>query len=166
MRHLVNEQGGIISPDIDSTSLLFAYEDAKVWLRDSRAIDLRQDYHLYHEYELIKGWQIYHVFDRRKQEVSFFSPLATSSDSAFFNLVSPIRILDKDTTYNRNKFTDWRNEFGFKGDLGPVYYNAFVKFRSGRMISPNFVEQGSFSEFFIGGALRGDISEKWRFEGL
>jgi len=163
MRHLVNEQGGIISPDIDSTSLLFAYEDAKVWLRESQAIDLRQDYHLYHEYELVKGWQIYHIFDRRKQDVSFFSDL-TTSDSAFFNEFNPSRILREDTTYNRNQFTDWRNEFGFKGDLGPLYYNAFVKFRSGRIISPNYTEQGSFSEFFIGGALRGEISEKWRFE--
>lgn len=163
MRHVVNEQGGIISPDIDSTSLLFAYEDAKVWLRESQAIDLRQDYHLYHQYELVKGWQVYHIFDRRKQDVSFFSPL-TSSDSSFFNVFSPERILDQDTTYNRNQFTDWRNELGFKGDIGPLYYNAFVKFRSGRLISPNFDKPGSFSEIFLGGALRGEISEKWRFE--
>ena len=163
MRHLVNEQGGIISPDIDSTSLLFAYEDAKVWLRDSRAVDLRQDYHLYHEYELVKGWQVYHIFDRRKQEVTFSAPL-TTSDSLFFNIFNPDRFLNQDTTYNRNHFTDWRNELGFKGDIGPLYYNAFVKFRNGRVTSSNFDEAITFNEFFIGGALRGDISEKWRFE--
>jgi hypothetical protein len=163
MRHLVNEQGGIISPDVDSTSLLFAYEDAKVWLRESQAIDLRQDYHLYHEYDLVKGWQLYHVFDRRKQDVSFQSDL-TTSDSAFFNIFSPERLINRDSSYNRNQFTDWRNEVGFKGDIGPLYYNAFVKFRNGRVVSPNFEGPKAFNEFFIGGALRGDISEKWRFE--
>jgi hypothetical protein len=54
---------------------------------------------------------------------------------------------------------------GFKGDLGPLYYNAFVKLRNGRIVSPNFEETKTFNEFFIGGALRGDINEKWRFEG-
>src|SRR5690606_24541692 len=41
MKHLVNEQGGIIPPEIDTTSLYFTYEDSKVWLRNSRAVDLR-----------------------------------------------------------------------------------------------------------------------------
>nr|WP_231955640.1 putative porin [Aquiflexum balticum] len=163
MKHLVNEQGGIISPDVDSTSLLFAYEDAKVWLRDSRVTDLRQDYHLYHEYELAKGWQIYHVFDKKKQDVTFIGDLS-SSDSLFFNLFNPVRYNSEDSTYNKNNFSEWRNEIGFKGDFGLLYYNAFVKFRSGRMRSPTMETDNPFNELFVGGAVRGDLSEKWRFE--
>jgi hypothetical protein len=164
MRHLVNEQGGIISPDIDTTSLFFAYEDAKVWLRNSRATDLRVDYHLYHEYELIKGWQVYHVFDKRKQDVLFRSNL-NSSDSLFFNRFNPERFISNDSTYNRNHFSEWRNEVGFKGDIGPLYYNAFAKFRTGRMhVYDSIRSRNNFNEVFLGGALRGDISEKWRFE--
>lgn len=164
MRHVVNEQGGIISPDIDTTSLFFAYEDAKVWLRNSRATDLRVDYHLYHEYELVKGWQVYHVFDKRKQDVLFRSNL-NSSDSLFFNRFSPERFIRNDTTYNRNHFSEWRNEMGFKGDIGPLYYNAFAKFRTGRMhVYDSIRRRNNFNELFLGGALRGEISEKWRFE--
>lgn len=163
MKHLVNEQGGIISPDVDSTSLLFAYEDAKVWLRDSRVTDLRQDYHLYHEYELAKGWQVYHVFDKKKQDVTFIGDLS-SSDSLFFNLFNPVRYNSEDSTYNKNNFSEWRNEIGFKGDFGLLYYNAFVKFRSGRMRSPTMETDNPFNELFVGGAIRGDLSEKWRFE--
>jgi hypothetical protein len=163
MNHEVNEQGGIISPEIDENSILFAYEDAKVWLRNSVATDLRQEYHLYHQYELTKGWQVYHVIDRKKQGMSFFVNL-NSGDSTFFNLNNPDRFNNPDTTNNFNRFTEWRNEFGFKGDIGPLYYNAFVKFRSGKMKSPYFPSDNNFNELFVGGALRGEISEQWSFE--
>lgn len=169
MKHRVNEQGGIIPPEIDSTSIYFAYEDAKVWLRNSRATDLRQEYHIYHEYEILKGWQAYHVFDKKKQEVTFFSRLNTS-DSLFFNS-NRFNSSDtthahskRDTTNNQNHFSEWRNEIGFKGEVGPLYYNAYLKFRTGRMASVFFEQNNSFTELFLGGALRGEINEKWSFE--
>ncbi|RZS96342.1 putative porin [Cecembia calidifontis] len=163
MKHRVREQGGIVPPEIDENSILFAYEDAKVWLRNSRVTDLRQEVHLYHEYELVKGWQIYHVFDRKKQEVLFFSNLNTA-DSLFFNLFNPERFNDNDTTLNLNTFREWRNEAGFKGEIGPLYYNAFLRFRTGGMSSPNFESTNRFNELFVGGALRGQINEQWSFE--
>lgn len=163
MSHKVDEQGGIIPPEIDENSLLFAYEDAKVWLRNSNARDLRQELHLYHEYELVKGWQLYHVIDRKNQLVTFESDLQ-SADSSFFRLYNPVRFNSQDSTFNSNRFSEWRNEAGFKGDLGPLYYNAFVKFRTGAMNSPFFEATNRFNEVYIGGALRGEISKNWRFE--
>lgn len=170
MRHLVNEQGGIIPPEADTTSSYFTYKDAKVWLRNSRAVDLRQDYHVYHQYELLEGWQVYHVFDRKKQLVTFFSDLSTS-DALFFNEnrfnfpESTTDIPDSlNITNNHNHFSEWRNEIGFKGDFGPVYYNAYVKFRTGRMASNFFESNNSFNELYLGGALRGEINENWLFE--
>lgn len=169
MKHRVNEQGGIIPPSFDTTSLYFTYEDSKVWLRNSRAADLRQEYRIYHQYELLKGWQAYHVFDKKKQQVTFFSRLDTS-DSLFFNnnrfnssdsLQAQSR---QDTTNNHNHFSAWSNEVGFKGDFGPVYYNAYVKLRTGRMASYFFADDNSFTELFLGGALRGEINDKWSFE--
>jgi hypothetical protein len=163
MRHVVHEQGGIIPPEVDTTSLYFTYEDAKVWLRNSRAVDLRQDYHVYHQYEILKGWQVYHIFD------TFFSDLSTS-DAEFFN-DNRYNSSDssqvhgaRDTTNNHNHFSEWRNEAGFKGDFGPVYYNAYVKFRAGRMASNFFASNNSFYEVYLGGALRGEINEEWSFE--
>lgn len=169
MKHTVREQGGIIPPEVDSTSLYFTYEDSKVWLRNSRAVDLRQNYHLYHQYELLKGWQVYHVFDKKKQEVTFVSNLR-SDDGLFFNenrFISGDTLWThhkQDTTNNHNHFSAWENEVGFKGDFGPVYYNAYLKFRSGRMASRFFDQNNSFNELFLGGALRGEINENWIFE--
>jgi len=169
MRHLVNEQGGIIPPEVDSTSLYFTYKDSKVWLRNSRAVDLRQDYHVYHQYEILEGWQVYHVFDKKKQLVTFFSNLATTDERFFndnrFNSSDTTNVhSSSDTTNNHNHFSEWRNEIGFKGDFGPVYYNAYVKFRSGRMASNFFESNNAFNELYLGGALRGEINEAWSFE--
>ncbi|WP_246581288.1 putative porin [Echinicola shivajiensis] len=163
MHHAVYEQGGIIPPEVDSTSLYFTYEDSKVWLSNSKAVDLRQDYHLYQQFEILKGWQIYQVSDWRKQGVSFVSDL-TTSDSSFFNQFNQNRFINQDTTQNYHRFVEFNNEAGFKGDFGPVYYNAYVKFRTGSMSSPNFESDNNFNEFYIGGALRGEINDQWSFE--
>lgn len=157
MRHLVNEIGGIIPPKVDSTSVYFTYENAKVWLNKSRATDLRQDYHIYHEYKLRDELQVYHVFDRKKQNLVFVADI-NSSDVAYF---PDRRFNNQDTTKNVNNFSEWRNEVGFKGTFGGFYYNAFARFRTGRMESPFFVTDNNFNEVYIGGELIGDLSEKW-----
>lgn len=157
MRHVVNEIGGIIPPEVDSTSLYFTYENAKVWLNKSRASDLRQDYHIYHEYKLKDQLQVYHVFDRKKQNLGFTADL-NSSDAAYFPAT---RFHHEDSTRNVNNFGEWRNEVGFKGTFGGFYYNAFTKFRSGKMKSPFLTEDSKFNEVYIGGELIGDLSEKW-----
>nr|WP_187174797.1 putative porin [Algoriphagus sp. AK58] len=158
MKHVVNEIGGIIPPEVDPTSLYFTYEDAKVWLQNSRARDLRQDIHTYQEYKLGNGLQFYHVLDRKNQNLVFESPL-TSSDSAFFN---KNRFNHPDTTQNKSDFAEWRNELGIKGTFKGFYYNSYVKLRNGRMESPFFPDKReSFNEFYIGAELIGKLSEKW-----
>ncbi len=159
MKHEVFEIGGIIPPEVDSTSLYFTYEDAKVWLSNSRARDLRQDYHIYHEYKLGNGLQIYHRLDRKNQNIVFESNL-TTSDALFFN---EKRLNNQqDTTQNKSDFAEWRNELGVKGSYKGFYYNAFTRVRNGRMESPFFPDKKeAFNEVYIGGELIGQLSEKW-----
>ncbi|MHA7129060.1 putative porin [Algoriphagus namhaensis] len=158
MLHRVNEIGGIIPPTVDSTSIYFTYEDAKVWLGSTQARDLRQDYHFYHEYKVKDGLQIYHIFDRKKQDLLFLADMA-SSDTLYY--LEEDQLSKKDTARNQNDFAEWRNEVGFKGTFGGFYYNAFAKFRNGRMRHARFDEDQAFNEFFIGGELIGKLSEKW-----
>nr|HAD52861.1 hypothetical protein [Algoriphagus sp.] len=103
------------------------------------------------------GLQIYHIFDRRKQDLVFDAPL-TNSDSLYY---PSTRLNRQDTTRNFNDFAEWRNEFGFKGTFGGFYYNAFTRLRNGRMRSPFFNSPNTFNELYIGGELIGKISEKW-----
>jgi len=159
MKHVVNEIGGIIPPEEDSTSVYFTYEDAKVWLRNSQARDLRQDYHFYHEYKVRDGLQIYHVFDRKSQDIRF-DALLNSTDSLFY---PSTRLLEPDTTRNIHDFSEWKNEFGLKGTFGGFFYNAYAKLRNGRMQNPAFESDNTFNEVFIGGQLIGKLSEKWSF---
>lgn len=158
MMHRVDEIGGIIPPEIDSTSIYFTYEDAKVWLQNSNARDLRQDYHVYHEYKLGNGLQVYHVFDRKNQNVAFFSNLNTA-DSLFY---PKERLVNQDTSLMRQDFAEWRNEFGLKGSYKGFYYNVFSRLRNARVINADLPEQRTnFNEVYIGGELIGKISEKW-----
>lgn len=159
MRHIINEIGGIIPPEVDSTSLYFTYEDAKVWLRFTQARDLRQDYHFYHEYKVKDGLQIYHVFDKKKQELVVDVDL-TTSDSLYYPSTR-LNEGQQDTTRNFNNFSEWRNEVGLKGTFGGFYYNAFAKFRSGRMRSTFFEANNTFNEVFLGGELIGKLSDQW-----
>ncbi len=157
MMHRVDEIGGIIPPEVDSTSIYFTYEDAKVWLQNSNARDLRQDYHIYHEYKLGNGLQLYHVFDRKNQNVAFFSNL-NSADSLFY---PKARLINPDTLAMRQDFAEWRNELGVKGSYKGFYYNAFARFRNARMINSVVATRSNFNEVYIGGELIGKISEKW-----
>lgn len=157
MMHRVDEIGGIIPPEVDSTSIYFTYEDAKVWLQNSNARDLRQDYHIYHEYKLGNGLQLYHVFDRKNQNVAFFSNL-NSADSLFY---PKARLINPDTLAMRQDFAEWRNELGVKGSYKGFYYNAFARFRNARMINSVVATRINFNEVYIGGELIGKISEKW-----
>jgi len=157
MKHKVNEIGGIIPPEVDSTSLYFTYEDAKVWLKYTQARDLRQDYHFYHEYKIEDGLQLYHIFDKKSQDLTFEADL-TTSDSLFY---PNTRYNQQDTTRNFNEFSEWRNEVGFKGTFGGFFYNAYAKFRAGRMQNKFFLEDDKFNEVYLGGQLVGKISDKW-----
>ncbi|NDE62547.1 MAG: hypothetical protein EB038_10225, partial [Cyclobacteriaceae bacterium] len=83
MKHVVNEIGGIVPPSVDPNSIYFTYEDAKVWLQNSRARELRQEYHLYQEFKLGNGLQLYHVLDRKNQAL-VFEALLNTKDADFY----------------------------------------------------------------------------------
>lgn len=159
MLHRVNEIGGIVPPGIDSTSVYFTYEDAKVWLKNSQATDLRQEYRFYHEYKVRDEFQVYHIFDQKNKDLNFLAGL-NSTDSLFYPSERFNQQLD--TTRNRNDFKALTNEFGMKGSFKGFYYNAHAKFRTGRMKSHFFPSgKNKFNEVYLGGELIGKLSEKW-----
>ena len=161
MRHFVNEIGGIIPPEVDSTSLYFTYEDAKVWLKNTTASDLRQDIHVYQEYKLGNGLQLYHVLDKKNQKMRIIANLNTT-DSLFYNRE---RFNNPDTTVNYSGFSEWRNEFGVKGTYKGFYYNAYGKLRNARMESTFFPDgPENYNEVYLGGELRGKISDQWSLQ--
>ncbi|RAI87992.1 putative porin [Algoriphagus yeomjeoni] len=163
MLHEVNEIGGIIPPEEDSTSVYFTYEDAKVWLSNTQASDLRQEYRFYHEYSVRDELQIYHIFDQKNKDFTLTAALA-GSDSFFYpseRLNAQEDNTQEDTTRNYSDFKEWGNEVGFKGSFKGFYYNAYGKFRAGRMESTFYPDKNIFNEVYIGGELIGKISDQW-----
>ncbi len=165
MLHKVNEIGGIIPPEVDSTSVYFTYEDAKVWLSNTQASDLRQEYRFYHEYSVRDELQLYHIFDQKNKHFTLSAAL-TRSDSLYYpdtRLNATSENTQGDTTRNYSDFKEWGNEVGFKGSFRGFYYNAHAKFRAGRMQSTFYPDgrKNNFNEVYLGGELIGKISEKW-----
>ncbi|WP_226389012.1 putative porin [Penaeicola halotolerans] len=162
MNHVVNESGGIIPPALDSTSELFEYRDAKVFLQEAVAQDLRQSYHLYHQYELRKGLEVYHVMNKLNHFVRYSDQLE-GIDSLYY----PRYIFSTDSTRESFRFSEFSNEVGFKGLLSDVvYYNAFLKSRELSFRNSKIVGFDRISEVSIGGNLRGQIDDKWQFEAF
>ncbi|MEB2779952.1 putative porin [Algoriphagus sp. C2-6-M1] len=165
MLHKVNEIGGIIPPEEDTTSVYFTYEDAKVWLSNTQASDLRQEYRFYHEYSVRDELQIYHIFEHKNKDFTLSAAL-TRRDSLFYPSTrhnAAVNNTQSDTTRNYSDFKEWGNEVGFKGSFKGFYYNAHAKFRAGRMKSTFYPDKAnnSFNEVYLGGELIGKISEKW-----
>ncbi len=123
IRHRVEENGGVRTqtglPDDEG----FFDDNRQVYLTDTENSDLRTNYHLYHQYELSSLVQLYHEFDRYKQQNRFSS--GTQDQSYFPELV----IDTASSAYDRNKFVMVKNEVGVKGDIGKTFYNFYYKAR-------------------------------------
>ena len=70
-RHEVEEYGGVLI-DGDSTIAAFFDDNRSESLTESRTVELRTNYHLYHQYKLTDLLQVYHSYDRYKQQKRLF----------------------------------------------------------------------------------------------
>lgn len=123
-KHNVNEYGGIFIND-DEPLLLQYFDDNREGILDNaQTQELRTNYHLYHQYELTNYIQLYHEFDRYKQQNDFIDQL-TQDDSTYFDFI----VVDSTDVKDRSKMVYIQNEVGIKGDIGPTFYNIYYKVR-------------------------------------
>jgi hypothetical protein len=86
--------------------------------------------HLYHQYKIGNGLQLYHKFDRYRQGNRFSDKPASEPDYDFVEI-------DSAATSDKAKFTSLRNELGIKGSLSKLFYNGYYAIRNYRMIYSN-----------------------------
>ncbi|HTE30732.1 MAG TPA: putative porin [Chryseolinea sp.] len=136
----------------------FEYEDyffnnAQANLLDASSKDLRMHFHLFHQYEVARALQIYHVFDRYRQGTRFTDrPSTAPKDPPFYDHTE----MDNDTTEDRTKFKYVRNEVGIKGNLLKLFYNGYYAARYYSMAVPHADTaraQVSELESYIGGRI-------------
>ncbi|MGB5979230.1 MAG: putative porin, partial [Cyclobacteriaceae bacterium] len=108
----IEELGGIVPPSTGVISDFYDTDNVSIELNGADASELRQDYHLYHQYILSPILQVYHRLDRRNQVNSYRDPLSTD-DLAYY----PNIFIRSDTTTDRFKFREFSNEIGIKGKI-------------------------------------------------
>ena len=125
IRHRVKENGGI---DTVGSLLPMGIFDtnASPFLTTAENIDLRTNYHVFHQYKIGSALQIYHTVDRYKQLRQFFN---TSADAAYFTVNNPNEFGALDTLRDKSKFKYFQNELGVKGRASKVFYNFYYKIR-------------------------------------
>nr|WP_155211946.1 putative porin [Fulvivirga aurantia] len=120
--HLVDEYGGILTNPGDPIAVYFD-ENRQLSLTQAENNELRTNFHLYHQYKLNNQIQLYHQFDRYKQQNDFNHNLEENPD--YFDFVE----VDSAEVRDRSKITYRQHELGLKGDIGKTFYNFYYKYR-------------------------------------
>ncbi len=121
-KHDVQEYGGIQSATGQPDDPEFFDENRQITLRQAETVELRTNYHLYHQYTIGKIAQLYHSFDRYKQQNDFNNEVL---DSINFAEV----VIDSVPVRDRSKIITTVNEIGIKGDAGKTFYSFYYKAR-------------------------------------
>jgi hypothetical protein len=157
LRHVLLENGGVKVEEGFELADFFT-EFVQPNLTEAENRDLRTNFHLFHQYELVKGLQVYHQADKYRQYVEFVDG---KSDNSFYD--TAVLVVDK--TFDRELFKSLRNEIGLKGNIGKVFYNGYWAARNFSMDYYG-LDEGDFdlttkgTEYYAGGRLRTDILKK------
>lgn len=113
--------------------------------------DFRNTFHLFHQYQLAKPAQLYHIADWISQS-NIFRGLKDDNSASYFNYT-----LNTSTSINdANNFTVFQNEVGLKGNAAFLFYSFYYKIRSYQNTMNNL--QGVFpgskgTENYVGGKI-------------
>lgn len=124
MRHRVVEAGGIAIEADDPFIENFNPEGRQI-LTSTKTEDLRNNVHLFHQYQLAKPFQIYHVGDLGKQVNKFFNVTSQEPKDFYDSIAS-------DTISDKSALKVFQNEAGIKGNAAFLLYNVYYKSRSYR----------------------------------
>ncbi len=140
LNHTSNDLGGLLPGDgaVDSSGLNYDVlledfrTDADAQIpRTARSIDLRLNYHLYHQYKFAQGFQVYHVFDRQVQQYRFVDTDPRNADTQrdLGRPFYPNYYLNDTITNERTRFAVLENKVGLKGILSGWNYRVYARRR-------------------------------------
>lgn len=147
-----DEYGGVFVEDKDNYSYSDLFEqNARPNLTEAESNDARSNWHVYQQFKVGSGLQIYHRGDYYKQRNRFYD---NAPDTLFFDAV----VIDSPTTRDQVFFKSLRNEVGVKGSLLKLFYNGYVAWRNYSMDYKYFNERDfyldtSADEFYVGGRI-------------
>ncbi|MBT1688349.1 putative porin [Dawidia soli] len=122
-RHQMDENGGIVHADNTEYGDYFQ-TNVRTYLTNAASTEVRINLHVFHQYEIGKALQVYHVFDRFRQG-NVFSDVPDSFTRQYYDY----ELSESDTVDDRSKFKTVRNELGLKGNLAKLFYNGYYAIR-------------------------------------
>jgi putative beta-barrel porin len=161
------EQGGI-----DTLNSEFGYfaDEASVFLNNANTEYVKRTYHLYHQYRVNEGFQVYQVFDRSFDRNKFLIE-PKSEDINYFDST----YINTGETNDSTIFETISLENGIKGTLGPLFYSAHYRYRiytflygAGELDTLDFRKTKPAQdgiEHYIGGRIRYDFSPEYQLYG-
>ncbi|AXE17043.1 hypothetical protein DR864_04480 [Runella rosea] len=131
LNHHVYEQGGM-SPDSLNfkTDRGIEYDNPSATFRTAQSWERRNNWHIYQQYVLAQGFQVYHVFDyKRSIDVFSDTDLTNARLYGFYNNY----YYDSTQTRQEVKFRLFENKFGIKGRFQGFNYRAHYRQRIANM---------------------------------
>ncbi len=163
--HQVDEYGGV-QVDDDFVMADFYDDNAQPNLTAAESRELRMNIHFFHQYEIAnKALQLYHTFDRGRQENQFFDT-PSLAPKGFYDHVE----VDSANTSDYAKLITLRNEVGVKGNLSKLFYNGYYAIRKYDM-AYKYLNPDTLSvpvkgfENYLGGRLSLDIDSIFTLTG-
>lgn len=147
-RHQMDENGGIVHADNTEYGDYFQ-TNVRTYLTNTASSEVRINLHVFHQYEIGKALQVYHVFDRFRQG-NVFSDLPDAFTRQYYDYV----LNESDTVDDRSKFKTVRNELGLKGNLAKLFYNGYYAIRDhSQTYSLDSSYNRSGTEHYLGGRM-------------
>lgn len=171
LNHRVVDQGGILlNPGLsgnsgDTKDSLFDYDQESAVLIDARSRDFRNYHHLYHQYSLARGFTLYHMFDRNRQDYNFRDGGINTApaDTSTIRFYGGLPFFNNDTTDARIRFLTHENQAGMKGSLGKLDYRLYARRRDVSIgYVPAYIGRRKFSENFLGSWINFTFSDSAR----
>ncbi|MEM9858850.1 MAG: putative porin, partial [Bacteroidota bacterium] len=125
-RHSVEEIGGVLVSDINDLEGFFS-DERQPALVDAQTVELRTNYQFYHQYKIKNGLQLYHEYNRFKQQNDFIS--VTGNDAYFDGVIELDSLTATLPIKDRSKIVYRQHEVGVKGDFGKSFYNFYYKIK-------------------------------------
>lgn len=164
MRHRVTESGGVAVAKDDPFIKNFDPDGRQV-LASTKTEDLRNNLHLFHQYQLAKPFQIYHVGDLGKQANKFSNQSNEPKD--FYDSTT---VEAADTVSDKSALKVFQNEVGIKGNAAFLFYNFYYRSRSYRYTNQRLeIEELTFKpiaiEHYVGGRIALEIDSLTELSG-
>jgi len=163
LKHQVSDIGGVLVGENPTLADYFQYSTSETQLDDAQTIDKRTRIHVYHQYKLGSGFQVYHQLDLTNQEYAF-TDFSTDDIGDKYANYYPQFLLNEDTTQERANFRSFVNEAGLKGDIKGAFYRFYIKRRSLTYDYKEAVESVK-GENFVGTYLRFDWKDQFAVIG-